>query len=104
MAAKSGHAAARHNVGCNNSLDGDPSTATIKHWRISAAAGFTRSVTSLIICFETGLIRHRDLAPSLRARDKARLEMKSEGRDRHIAHLMRTNPEKLPAAGFYTDL
>ena len=96
LAAKSGHALARHNIGCNLLRRADVGLA-IKHWRISAAAGYTDSVDGLIGRFETGFICHQDLAPSLRARDKARLEMKSESRDRYVAHLKRTGQvDKLP--------
>lgn len=66
---------------------------------MSAAAGYTGSITFLINLFESGLIRHQDLASSLRARDKARLELKTESRDRYISYmyLMRTGQlDKLP--------
>jgi len=89
LAAKSGNVLARHDAGLNVNLKPDAITA-VKHWRISAAAGYAHSVSCLINAFEFGFISHKDLSPSLRARDKARLEMKSESRDRYIAHLKRT--------------
>ena len=90
LAAKSGDVFGRHNLGNDAIIDSVPSLQTILHWRISAAAGFTPSVTCLIQAFEFGLIRHKDLASSLRARDKASLAMKSESRVRYIAYLKRT--------------
>ena len=112
LAAKSGHGLARHQVGCNYeymckaSMDKHEADAyavlAIKHWQVSAAAGNTHSVTCLIDWFEPGLIRHQDLAASIRARDKARLEVKSESRDRYVAHLKRTGQfHKVPMEGFY---
>jgi len=89
LAAKNGHVIARHNLGCSHrQVDGAPSISSIKHWRISAAAGSTRSIMSLIAA--SRFIRHKDLAASLRARDKARLEMKSESRDRLVAFFKST--------------
>ena len=105
LAAKGGHVLARDTLGVIavekvveetlSKIRRDPKNRlaclnAILHWRISAAAGYTPSVIFLVGNFEMGLIRHKDLASSLQARDKARLEMKSESRDRYIKHLKRT--------------
>mmetsp|Transcript_16711 Transcript_16711/g.47984 ORF Transcript_16711/g.47984 Transcript_16711/m.47984 type:complete len:445 (-) Transcript_16711:31-1365(-) len=97
LAAKNGHVLARHHLGKRAYTGGRTGQTitiqsvspvmvikSIRHWRISAAAGYTPSLLGLIKFFELGLFRHKDLAPSVRARDKALLEMKSESRDRWV--------------------
>lgn len=83
-AAKAGSVLARHQLGCLEHDNGNLAKA-IKHYRISAAAGYIRSVASLIECFETGALRHEDLAQSMRERDRTLLEVNTESRKRHVA-------------------
>lgn len=66
--------------------DGD-NFASMRHWRLSAAAGYRHSMECLIQCFEDGLLLHADLAEALRAFFLARGEMRSDNRDTYIAHL-----------------
>ena len=52
---------------------------------MSASAGLKWSMDKLIdFFFMYGLLRHRDLAETLKAFYLARAEMKSEDRDKHI--------------------
>ena len=83
-AAKLGSVLARHQLGCLEHENGNLAKA-IKHYRISAAAGYIRSVAYLIECFETGVLRHEDLAQSMRERDRTLLEVNTESRKQHVA-------------------
>ena len=47
--------------------------------------GYSAAMDALILFFERGLLRHKDLAKSLRAKDKACLDMRSDSRDRYLA-------------------
>ena len=89
QAAKGGDLVARHNIGCREGRNGNE-VAAMRHCRLSASGGFKPAIENLIHCFENGLLRHSDLAVTLRAMYLARAEMKSEGRDKYIAHLKRT--------------
>jgi TPR repeat protein len=85
-AAEEGSLTARHNVGCKE-YDNGNRVAAMRHWRLSAAGGWTLSMEALIGYFEDGLVHHGDLAKALRAFYHARDEMKSKGRDHHINYL-----------------
>ena len=85
-AAEGGHVQAQNNLGAIEDGRGDD-VAAMRHWRLSASGGSRRSVTNLIICFEDGLLQHKDLAETLQAMYCARAEMKSEDRDKFIEHL-----------------
>ena len=85
-AAEGGHLPSRHNIGCKEYNNGNP-VAAMRHWRLCSSLGTKRSMECLIECFEDGLIHHRDLAESLQGMYRARAEMKSDDRDKHIAYL-----------------
>ena len=63
-AAKSGDILARHNRGCTERDNGDYVTA-LRHFRLSAAGGYRKSMEGVIECFEKGLLHHKDLAETL---------------------------------------
>ena len=90
QSARGGHALARDTLGHFDSETTFNRTtrSSVMHWRIAAAAGFSYALEYLLWSYEGGYIRHQDFAPSLRAMDKALLEMKSESRDRYF-ELMR---------------
>ena len=85
-AAEGGHMLSLHNLGCAKAGNGDP-VAAMRHWRLSASGGHKTSMGALIVCFEYGLLHHADLTETLQALYLSRFEMKSEGRDQHIAYL-----------------
>ena len=85
-AAEGGDLDARHNLG-GTEFRSDNHLAAMRHWRLSASGGSRRSVTNLIICFEDGLLQHKDLAETLQAMYCARAELMSEDRDQWINHL-----------------
>jgi len=60
------------------------------HFRLSASGGFKLAIKVLIDFFEDGMIHHADLAETLQAYYRARVEMKSEDRDEHIEYLKKT--------------
>ena len=64
--------------------------AAMRHWRIAAACGGKVAAEELVMCYELGYIRHKDLAESLQARDIACNEIKSEGRDAFVEFLGKT--------------
>ena len=82
--ARNGHVKARYALGRDEFSEGNMIDA-VRHWRIAAASGYGRAVDALIAFFEGGALRHKDLAKSLRARDKACLDMRSDSRDRYLA-------------------
>ena len=88
-AAEGGHIKARHNLGCAEDENGDR-VAAMRHWRLAASGGHRKSMGALSICFERGLLRHDDLAETLQAFYRSRAELKSEDRDKYIAHLKKT--------------
>ena len=88
-AAESGDVPSRHNLGCAEDKSG-VYVAAMRHWRLSASAGHSFSMVSLISAFEHSLLHHADLAETLQAFYRARGEMKSEDRDQWIKHLKRT--------------
>jgi hypothetical protein len=85
-AAEGGHLPSRHNIGCKEYNNDNP-VAAMRHWRLCSSLGTKRSMECLIVCFEDGLIHHRDLAESIQVMYRARAEMKSDDRDKHIAYL-----------------
>lgn len=82
-AAKSGEVKSRHMLG-RSEFAKDNMIDAVRHWHIAAASGYTNSMNVLIDLFERGLLCHKDLAKSLRARDKACLDMRSDIRDRFL--------------------
>jgi TPR repeat protein len=88
-AAEGGHLLSRHRLGLQEQGNGDY-VAAMRHLRLSASAGLKLSMDKLIdFFFMYGLLCHRDLAETLQAFYLARAEMKSEDRDKFIAHLKR---------------
>ena len=85
-AAEGGHMLSLHNLGCAKGENGDP-VAAMRHWRLSASGGHKTSMGALIVYFEYGWLHHADLTETLQALYLSRFEMKSEGRDQHIAYL-----------------
>ena len=88
-AAEGGHLNARHNLGCTEWANGNH-VAAMRHMRLSASGGYRPSTEALIKYFEFGFFRHDDLAETLQAMYCARVEMRSENRDKYIEHLKRT--------------
>ena len=89
LAAKRGHAIARHSLGRLEMGKGNMDLA-VRHWRISAAAGLKESASKLIKCFQHGHISKGDLEESIRAQHNAREEARSDERDRFIDYLKET--------------
>ena len=79
-AAKRGHVTSRHNLGAFDYLNGNKKTA-VRHWRLSAAAGYQPSVDLLIKCFQKGLLSKESLEKSIRAKHEACEAIRSEDRD-----------------------
>ena len=92
-AAERGDVQARHNVG-GIEFRSDNHLAALRHFRLSASAGFKPSVNSLIARFEVGMLRRGDLAETLQAFYRSRAEMKSEDRDKYIAYLKKVGEYK----------
>ena len=85
-AADCGHLVSLHNVGAAEVGKGNGVTA-MRHWRLAASAGYRSSMETLIECFELGVLHHVDLAETLQAMYHARSEIKSEDRNKYVAHL-----------------
>ena len=92
-AAEGGHVVARHNL-AGIEFRSDNHLAALRHFRLSASAGFKPSVNSLIARFEVGMLRRGDLAETLQAFYRSRAEMKSEDRDKYIAYLKKVGEYK----------
>jgi TPR repeat protein len=88
-AAEGGDVHALHKLGVEEGMDGRYA-ASMCNLRLSAAGGHRDSMEALIGCFGIGVLRHKDLAETTRAFYLARAEMKSDDRDRYIAHLKMT--------------
>jgi TPR repeat protein len=89
-AAESGDLNTRYNLGCAAKDKNRDFVAAVRHWRLSASGGYKLSMEILIKWFEYRLLRHADLAETLRVFYHARSEMKSEDRDEYIKYLKRT--------------
>jgi len=83
-AAKGGNVKARYALGSDEFSEGNKVDA-VRHWRIAAASGYKHAMDALIAFFEGDYLTHKDIAKSLRARDKACLDMRSDSRDRYLA-------------------
>ena len=88
-AAECGHVIARHNLGCAED-ENNHHVAAMRHLRLAASGGYRKSMNRLIDYFENGLLRHVDVADTLRGFSRSRAEMKSEYRDQYISYLKRT--------------
>ena len=80
LAAIGGIAMARHNLGCSEWRAGNMNRA-LKHWMISAAAGYDNSLNAIRGCFLDGHATKDDFENALRAHKEASDEMKSEQRE-----------------------
>ena len=85
-AAEGGHVIARQSLGSTDFKNGDH-IAAMRHWRLSASAGFRNSMEALIACFERGLLHHTDLSEITQAFYLARDEMRSKNRDIYVEYL-----------------
>ena len=88
-AAEGGYFNSIHNLGCKETRN-DNHVAAMRHWRLAASGGYRKSIESLIVFFDVGFLHHEDLAETLQAFYFSRAEMKSEDRDKYIAHLKTT--------------
>lgn len=86
LAAERGHARSWYNLGINELHLGNKDRA-ISYWRVAAAMGHLFAFGNLIAAFAENKLCHADLAGSMQAKDKIRLEMRSEGRDVYVEHL-----------------
>lgn len=78
---------AMYNLGVYEHMHDNYDLAT-QFWRKAAAYGHLASIDNLITnIFAENNICHADLANSMQAKDKMRIEMKSEGRDLYIDYL-----------------
>ena len=71
---------ARHNLGVDEADTGNMNRA-VKHWMISAGAGFDGSLTNVRQCFMDGYATKDDFEKALRSHKEAKDEMKSHQRD-----------------------
>mmetsp|Transcript_4152 Transcript_4152/g.11756 ORF Transcript_4152/g.11756 Transcript_4152/m.11756 type:complete len:282 (-) Transcript_4152:139-984(-) len=88
-AAEAGDVHARDHLGRKEDRKGNH-VAAMRHWRLSAAGGYTPPMGDLIGCFEDGLLHHGDLAETLQAMYRSRAEMRSEERVQYIEHMKET--------------
>ena len=85
-AVEGGQILSLHNLGCILNASGND-IAAMSHWRLSASGGSKRSMGSLVVCFEEGLLRHTDLAETAQSFYRSRAELRSKERDEFIEHL-----------------
>ena len=79
LAAMMGSVRARHALGC---LEGSaPHDRAVKHWLISAGAGYDNSLVEIRQCFVKGHATKDDFEKALRAHKEAKDAMKSKERD-----------------------
>ena len=74
---------ARHNLGCIEGQAGSMSRA-VKHWMISAGAGYDDSLKFIRAAFMNGRATKDEFEKALRAHKEASDEMKSDQRDAAI--------------------
>jgi TPR repeat protein len=84
VAAKSGETHAYFILGRIAHNSGKTDLA-LRYWRMSAKTGLKQAVDELIECHQKGLISKRSLLESMRARQDACEETRSEERDRYVA-------------------
>ena len=80
LAAMGGEVSARHNLGCMEKDAGNMSRA-VKHWMISAGAGYDDSLKMIRVCFMKGKATKDEFEKVLRAHKAANDEMKSDQRE-----------------------
>ena len=86
-AAVGGDVIARYYLGQPEFRSGNVKRA-IRHWHIAAAAGFDNAVMRLMSCFKEGYLTLEELAGYMQARDKAAIEINSDGRTRVKKYLI----------------
>ena len=80
LAAMKGHVAARHNLGCQECLNGNCRRA-VRHYLIAAKMGYKYSLDNIKVMFATGLATKEQYAEALKGYQAAVEEMKSPERD-----------------------
>ena len=90
--AKSGCVPSRHELGEMEYAVGNKKVA-VRHWRMSAAAGYNRSVKELIKCFQEGLLSKESLEESIRAKHVACEAIRSEERDKFVEVMKQTGKD-----------
>ena len=75
-----GNAVARHNLGVMEKYEGNMKRA-VKHFMISAGAGFDHSLKNIRECYLSGHATKDDFEKALRAHKDAKDEMKSAQRE-----------------------
>jgi TPR repeat protein len=90
LAAMGGHVVARHNLGCTEGQAGNMNRA-VKHYMISAGAGYNDSLHNIRQFFLNGRATKDDFERALRAHKEANDDMKSDQRDAAAAALALSN-------------
>ena len=80
LAAMAGHELARYNLGCIELKSGNMERA-MKHWKISASAGDSDSMTAIHQLFKMGCVQNDVYELTLKAHNDAFAEMRSKGRE-----------------------
>jgi len=81
----SGDVEARHNIGCMEFEAGNIDRA-MKHFLLSAKAGYTDSLDWVEKGFKMGIVTKDEYANTLRAYQERQNEIKSDDRDKALAH------------------
>ncbi|KAL7536259.1 hypothetical protein ACHAXR_007032 [Thalassiosira sp. AJA248-18] len=98
QSAMGGHAMSRHNLGVIEALGGN-TKKSIRHFKISAEAGFELSMKEMTREFMNGRIGLEEYDSVEQAFDKAQEDLKSEKRD-----WVNANKYFLPTSGFINNL
>ena len=80
LAAMGGDVTAMHNLGMFEAREGNMDRA-MKHWMISAGAGYDKSLKEIREGYMNGHVTKDDFEKALRAHKEANDEMKSDQRD-----------------------
>ena len=80
LAAVRGDVTARHNLGCMEEEVGNMNRA-VKHWMISAGAGYDGSLEAIRDCFMHGHATKDDFEKALRSHKESKDEMRSDQRE-----------------------
>jgi TPR repeat protein len=82
-AATAGHEEAKYSLGCMDHTSGHQDRA-LKHWKISASAGYYNSMQILITLFEQGVVSRDSIDSTLTSYNNSCAEMRSEARNAAI--------------------
>ena len=88
-AAEGGNVVARYSLGITDGRNGND-VAAMRHFRLSASGRYRKPMNALIVCFEVGLLHHRDLFETIRVFYRSRGEMRSDDRDKYIEFMKET--------------